>query len=135
LYSSEKISIGDMNTVRGFKNGSISGDRGFYIRNDLSVFDFSRLQENLRGLKLFIAYDYGYAIERCGLDENTRTGEGSVMGWAAGLSYSAGIGNISITYARQLFSSWFVNEEDYVVYFSASTNLNRLYDEGTKAFN
>ncbi|HPS56681.1 MAG TPA: ShlB/FhaC/HecB family hemolysin secretion/activation protein [Spirochaetota bacterium] len=134
LYSSEKISIGDLNTVRGFKNGSISGDRGFYIRNDFSVFDFSRFQENLRGLKLFAGYDYGYAIERCGLDENSGTGEGSVMGWAAGLSYSAGIANMSISYARQLFSSWFVNEEDYVVYFAASISLTGLYDEGLKAF-
>jgi hemolysin activation/secretion protein len=134
LYSSEKISIGDMNTVRGFKGSSISGDRGFYIRNDFSVFDFSRLWNPLKGVKYFVAYDYGYAVERTGRDANFGAGEGSVMGWATGISYSSGVADMSVTYARQLFSPWFVKEENYVVYFAATLKLTGLFNEARVAF-
>ena len=35
LYSSEKLGIGDDTTVRGFKENSIMGDKGFYMRNEI----------------------------------------------------------------------------------------------------
>lgn len=134
LYSSEKISIGDMNTVRGLKDSSITGDRGFYIRNDFSAFDFSRLWEPLKGVKCFVAYDYGYTVDSVGRDANAGTGEGSIMGWATGLSYSSEIVNMNITYARQLFTPWFVEKEDYVVYFAATMSLTGLFDKAWNAF-
>jgi hemolysin activation/secretion protein len=34
LFGSEQIFAGGMGTVRGFREGGISGDRGFYMRND-----------------------------------------------------------------------------------------------------
>lgn len=37
LYGSEQISVGGLYTVRGFDGSSLSGDRGVYWRNDLSV--------------------------------------------------------------------------------------------------
>ncbi|QMV13845.1 ShlB/FhaC/HecB family hemolysin secretion/activation protein [Vibrio spartinae] len=36
LYSSQRLSIGGEYSVRGFKDVSISGDQGYYWRNDLS---------------------------------------------------------------------------------------------------
>lgn len=35
LFGSEQIFAGGMSSVRGFRDGVISGDRGFYLRNDL----------------------------------------------------------------------------------------------------
>ncbi|MFC5475792.1 ShlB/FhaC/HecB family hemolysin secretion/activation protein [Paraherbaspirillum soli] len=35
LFGSEQIFAGGMSSVRGFQDGGISGDRGFYVRNDL----------------------------------------------------------------------------------------------------
>ena len=37
LYGSEQISIGSIYSVRGFVKGSLSGDSGYYLRNDLST--------------------------------------------------------------------------------------------------
>ena len=36
LYGSEEISIGGPYSVRGFKKTGLSGNTGFYIRNELS---------------------------------------------------------------------------------------------------
>ena len=37
LYGTDQFSIGGEYTIRGFRNENISGDNGYYIRNDLSV--------------------------------------------------------------------------------------------------
>ncbi|MDP2849300.1 MAG: ShlB/FhaC/HecB family hemolysin secretion/activation protein [Humidesulfovibrio sp.] len=37
LYGSEQITIGSFYTVRGFNRYSLSGDRGWYVRNELSA--------------------------------------------------------------------------------------------------
>ena len=129
LYSSEKISIGDMNTVRGFKNDSIIGDRGFYIRNDFSMYDFSHLWRHLRGLKFIISYDYGYTVEKTGKDTNYGEGEGSVMGASAGIAYSSEIINMNVTYSRKLFSPWFVKENEHVIYCTATVSMSGLGSE------
>ena len=129
LYSSEKMSIGDMNTVRGFKNDSLVGDRGFYIRNEFSVIDFSYLWKYLNGLRLFVGYDYGYAVEKVGRDANYGRGEGSVMSWCTGLNYSTEIVDLNVTYSRHLFAPWFMIEKSYIVYVTLTLNCTGLFDE------
>ncbi|MCL2154229.1 MAG: ShlB/FhaC/HecB family hemolysin secretion/activation protein [Leptospirales bacterium] len=129
LYSSEKISIGDMNTVRGFKQDSLLGDRGFYIRNEFSSFDFSYLWKYLKGLRLFVGYDYAYAVERVGRDANYGRGEGSVMSWCTGLNYSTEVIDLNVTYSRHLFAPWFMIEKDYIVYVTATLSCTGLFDE------
>lgn len=37
LYGSEQISLGSHYSVRGFNRNSLAGDRGFYLRNELST--------------------------------------------------------------------------------------------------
>jgi len=37
LYGSEQITLGSYYTVRGFNRNSLSGDRGWYVRNELST--------------------------------------------------------------------------------------------------
>lgn len=37
LYGSEQITLGSFYTVRGFNRHSLSGDRGWYVRNELST--------------------------------------------------------------------------------------------------
>ena len=64
------------------------GDRGFYIRNEFSIIDFSYLWKHLRGFRLFAGYDYGYAVEKVGREANYSRGEDSVMNWCTGINYS-----------------------------------------------
>ncbi len=128
LYGSEKISIGDLYSVRGFKNSSISGDRGFKIRNDLAITDLTFLTKYMKGVRFFVAHDYGYVVERVGREANGETGEGSIMGIACGLNYSSGIVNGNLTCAHKLLEPWFINEDDFVVYFSLSLGLTSSFN-------
>jgi hemolysin activation/secretion protein len=128
LYSSEKISVGDLYTVRGFKGDSISGDNGFYLRNDISLDDLTFIWKYLSGLRIFTGYDYGYIVENVGMEANYGRGEASVMGWSAGVNYSMEYLSANITYARQLFSPWFIPEKDHVVYFSFTIPLNGFFN-------
>jgi hemolysin activation/secretion protein len=129
LYGSEKIAIGDFNTVRGFKGSSIVGDRGFYLRNDLSLADLTFIWSGLKGFRIFTGFDYGYARERAGKYANYGQGESSVIGCCAGLSYATAALSANVTYARQLFSPWFISEKEQVIYFSCTLQLTGIYKE------
>ncbi len=129
LYNTEQISIGDLYTVRGFKKSSATGDRGYYIGNDLSINDFSRFLNYLRGLKLSVGYDYGYVIHKTGENANNGQGEATLSGISSSLNYSSGLFNLSLTYGWRLRSPAFIQEDKYVVYFICSMNLTTLFDE------
>lgn len=58
LYGSEQISLGSFYTVRGFNRNSVSGDRGHYVRNELST-SLPRLPLVDVTLKPFVGFDAG----------------------------------------------------------------------------
>ncbi len=82
----------------------------------------------MKGVKFFVAYDYGYVVERAGRYANGGTGEGSVMGIACGLGYSSEIVSGNFTCAHKLFEPWFINEDDFVIYFSLSWGLTSSFN-------
>ena len=127
LFSSEKISIGDLNTVRGFKNFSVSGDSGFFVRSDLAIHDFSFIWRALRGLKLFIGCDYGFVMEKTGREANFGQGRAALTGCAAGFNYTSPVIRASLTYSRRLSQPEFVFEKEQIVYFSVSLPMSDTY--------
>lgn len=127
LYSTEKISIGDFYSVRGFKDNSVSGDRGFYLRNELSVFDFSRIWSKFRGLKIFLGYDQGYITEKTGREANNGRGRAYLSGYSSGLNYVLGGLNMNLTYSRKIKSPDFIEEKGHVVYFMATLNVSDVF--------
>jgi hemolysin activation/secretion protein len=59
LYGSQQIQIGSNSTVRGFTLNSLSGDRGYYWRNELAVpWQFALGGETVAG-RVYAAYDVG----------------------------------------------------------------------------
>jgi hemolysin activation/secretion protein len=77
LFGSDKISIGGVYSVRGFNKEGLSGNSGYYVRNELSynlAFDFL----NGLGNSYFIALDGG-AIKS---DDDSFGGQ--LLGYAAG---------------------------------------------------
>ncbi len=125
LYSSEKLSAGDFSTVRGFSEGNISGDRGFYSKNDLSL-DLSFIWKELKGISVFGGFDYGYIIDKAGKDSNFGQGEASLIGWCTGINFGTKLLYGNITYSRKIFEPWFLDEDDYVIYMSASFSFSGL---------
>ena len=73
LYSQEKIGIGDDTTVRGFKDESTQGDKGFYIRNEIGY-------KGNQFLEPYIAYDYGRVFNNKVNEDKVETLQGVVIG-------------------------------------------------------
>ncbi len=81
LPGTERLSIGGIQTVRGFKNRSISGNSGFYSRNEMYVvlpwFSGPVTQKILGSIRPYIGVDVGHIFkqEDVGiLDDGTMVG-------------------------------------------------------------
>ena len=73
LYSQEKIGIGDDTSVRGFKDESTQGDKGFYIRNEIGY-------KGSEILEPYIAYDYGRVFNNKVNENKVETLQGVAVG-------------------------------------------------------
>jgi hemolysin activation/secretion protein len=81
LYGSEQISIGGIYSVRGFVNNTLSGDDGYYWRNEISVRQPVLIGSETIGTRVYIGYDTGAVRNRA---ENVP--EGRLAGMVVGLS-------------------------------------------------
>ncbi len=81
LYSSEQMLIGSLYTVRGFSRNTLSGDHGYFWRNELSARFPIEVGDTVLSGRAFIAYDQGRVSNRVsGLPS------GSLAGGALGVS-------------------------------------------------
>jgi len=84
LYGSEQILIGGLYTVRGFVNSTLSGDDGFYVRNDLSWFTNLPLGSDKRPMRVFLGLDHGRVSNKVsGIPQGALTGMalGASVNW------------------------------------------------------
>lgn len=80
LYGSEQMLIGGIYTVRGFDRSTLSGDHGFFIRNEIGLrqpFEFAGMPGSVRP---WIGLDYGLSRSR-----NAGVPEGALVGAALGV--------------------------------------------------
>lgn len=87
LFGSEQISLGDSNSVRGFRNSPVSGDSGTYIKNDISWKSASE-KGMMKGLSVILGFDAGYVQAKNGNISNSGEANATLMGAALGLSQS-----------------------------------------------
>lgn len=81
LYSIERINIGGQYSVRGYKEQSLSGNRGFYWRNEL---DSKIASTSIGQWHLLAALDYGLvASDKYQIERN------ALIGGAAGISFTS----------------------------------------------
>lgn len=68
LYAIDRISMGGIKSVRGFKEGTISGDFGYGMRSEISanLGDFDFLPLALKNFSLAPFYDYGHVESKYG---------------------------------------------------------------------
>ncbi len=95
IISSETVYIGGETSVRGFKDG-ISGDSGFYVRNDFNlnlaeIFKTESLWAKSITPSLF--FDYGWVKSNSDDSKNELSGAGTK------LSFSYGMLDASVSYA------------------------------------
>ena len=111
LYSSEKMSIGDDTTVRGFKENSIMGDKGIYIRNELAY--------SYKFIEPFIAYDIGRVKDVTKDDYYEKYGS-ELSGASIGLRMYFKYFTASITYAKPLTAPSYIDKNKQEVYITLS---------------
>ena len=139
LYGTDQFSIGGEYTIRGFRNENISGDNGYYIRNDLSInlkqlspkilintkfMNYGSIIKNkntrlsindvLSRTYLGIFYDYGYTKDKYSdsSDKQYNSQSGYMAGTGIALNYYGKYLNWSLTYAKALRSPQYLQTRD-----------------------
>lgn len=111
MHQSEKISLGDEYTVRGYKEDSLSGDSGYYLRNELS---YNLYMKKAGVLTPYIGYDYGEIWNNFTDDKYKK---GYISGYALGLKYSINEFYFDLTYSKPLNVSNYITKNQDEVYF------------------
>ena len=127
LFGSEQIAIGDLSSVRGFRDSPVSGDAGLYFNNDIR-WRPSRRYPWLKNITLAAGLDLGYVMAK----DNNIANSGHSSAALTGLSLSV---EQVVALGRQQQLSWgltlgiplsapdFVDEESSVIFFNLDWKL------------
>ncbi|MDE1496674.1 ShlB/FhaC/HecB family hemolysin secretion/activation protein [Xenorhabdus bovienii] len=117
LYSSERMSIGGLYSVRGFKEQYVTGNSGGYWRNEVNwkVASIPKLGD----ISLVSSLDAGWLKE-----EIAKSAEGdTLVGTSLGLNLNNKISNHSITLGKPLKYSSDLKPDNWVFHWSTSFNF------------
>jgi len=125
LYSNDQIFAGGAFSVRGFENGSISGDSGYVVRNDLKfnlgkIFNAKKLPSIIHNFSITPFYDYGYVISKANGSSGRLSGSGLKFDFI-GKNLSA-----SLTYAWVASKSQLLQQdynENQALYFNVASEF------------
>jgi hemolysin activation/secretion protein len=113
LYSPQRISLGGVNSIRGFKEQSLSGDSGYYWRNRL------RWRRSVGGSPWIREYSLGYAYD-FGVIRHGRYNsgqQGRLSGQALEFSLQGQHIAVSLMLARSLKRVKMLEQHERPVYF------------------
>lgn len=116
LYSPQRISIGGLSSVRGFKEQSLSGDSGGYWRNQLRwrrPVSWEPLRPFVQEYGLAFAYDMGMIRS----DRYNPVQRGRLSGNAVELNARGPNMAASVTFARSLERPDAIERQEHPVYF------------------
>ncbi|UUV18241.1 ShlB/FhaC/HecB family hemolysin secretion/activation protein [Fusobacteria bacterium ZRK30] len=111
LYSSESMNIGDDTTIRGFRNDSSSGDKGFYLRNELGY--------RYTFFEPFIGYDYG-RVKSVFKDEYYKKSGDKMSGATIGVKVYLNYFDMSLSYSKPLTAPSYIEKNTHELYFTTS---------------
>lgn len=122
LASSERLTLGGLSSIRGFKKYSENSDNALQLRNELIVFlpqYNSNLYKKFAGdVSIFGAFDIGYFSNY----EEFGKRHGTLSGVAVGLRNSDGVFDFDIALARPVESSIEFKKKN-VLYFSLGVSI------------
>ncbi|WGE89976.1 ShlB/FhaC/HecB family hemolysin secretion/activation protein [Actinobacillus arthritidis] len=114
LYSDNQFSLGDEYTVRGFKGSVLSGDKGAYLSQTITM-PFYPQKSYVSQISPFIGFDIGRAYQKLPKTNNT------LAGVAGGIKAQIQKISLSLTYAKPLKSlDTQVNRKAPVYYVNGS---------------
>ena len=113
LYGPEALLIGGIYTVRGFSSNSLSGESGFYLRNDITLpVKISPIAGFTSSLRVYMGIDHGRII-----NNSINVPEGSLTGAAVGVTVSIASLNIDVYTSKALNKPSYMPDESYISYF------------------
>ena len=124
LFGSEQIAIGDLYSIRGFRDSPASGDSGGYLRND--IFWHPQFKNAyLRALRFSLGLDVGYVSVRNNNINNSGAGSATLAGTAVGAQQTITLPHDqqfswSLNIGRGLSAPRFIKKESAIAIF----NLN-----------
>ena len=122
LFSSERISFGGAQTVRGYQDTNLSGNTGLYIRNDLAwtVLDpKEQVVKRLLGkVQSFVGYDYGWIRK----DNSNPFERGFLESICLGFRLEGGLAAGEIAIAKSLARPSFLKKEGTVFHIRFGIN-------------
>jgi hemolysin activation/secretion protein len=117
LYGQDQFLVGSVFSVRGFRQTSLSGDRGFYWRNDLST----RFAVPVRSLALDLRPSLGLDLGRIGAHGNQMAG--TLAGGAVGLALSLNTLTADLRAVAPISKPDSFEDEGVQFYFNVSYSL------------
>jgi hemolysin activation/secretion protein len=120
LFSDDKLSIGNHQTVAGFQGTGLSGETGAYIRNSLT-WNLRKATPNsfLGGLDTFVGFDLGRIMRN--YSENQTNG--TLVGTTAGLRLNGGFVFGELAAAKPLSKPNCTAHDGILVNFKVGVNL------------
>jgi hemolysin activation/secretion protein len=116
LYGSEAILIGGIYSVRGFSRNSLSGDHGYYWRNDLSMpMQFSTRYDSSISVRPYLGLDYGSVSSF-----NSNVPHGDLAGLTLGVGMFFGPLYVDVFGSHALHKSDSMRNEGDLIYFRMS---------------
>ncbi len=127
LFGSEQISIGDLSSVRGFRDSPVAGDTGLYFNNDIS-WKPSSTYPLLKNITAAVGLDLGYVEARNGNIANSGRANAALAGLSLSVQQATRPGrqqqlSWSLTLGIPLSAPAFVAEESNVVFFSLDLKM------------
>lgn len=107
LYGSEQILIGGIYSVRGFVKNTLSGDDGWYSRNEISVRPVLKIAGQALPLRAYAGFDIGHVTNRV-----PNVPSGALSGFALGVSGSLKGVSFDIFNARPLSQPDFFKQRE-----------------------
>lgn len=110
LYGSEALLIGGIYSVRGFANNSLSGESGFYLRNDISLpVRINPIAGFNSSLRFYVGLDHGEIT-----NNSTNVPDGSLTGAALGMTFSISSINIDVNTSKAVNKLSNMQDEGYI---------------------
>lgn len=115
LYGSEQISIGGLYSVRGFVDNSISGDNGYFWRNEVSIRKPITIGDEVVSARFYAGYDLGEVSSRA--DD---VPQGRLSGMVVGISTNWRGASLELINTRPLTLPGSMKKESNQTWFRAA---------------
>ncbi len=123
LFSSEKISFGGAQTVRGYQKTGLSGNNGMYWRNEFETPIYrpadSHVKKIFGAMTVIAGFDYGWIPK----DKKHRFEHGTLTSSFIGLRLKDGAAHGEVLFAKSLTRPSFIKNEGLVIHLKFGLNM------------